>query len=44
MVIADAIFGTILSGYFSAQKVKNARKYIQYCLRFLPLPDEKLSR
>ena len=35
---------TVLGGGFSAMQVKNARKYIQYFLCFLPLPNEKSSR
>lgn len=44
VVTTEKIFVTILSGYFPVRKVKNTQQYIQYCLRFLPLSDEKLSR
>lgn len=44
LVTTAEILGTILGDCFSAKKVKNTRQYIQYCLRFLPLPDEKTLR
>lgn len=36
-VTTEKTFDTILSGYLSAIFGKNARQYIQYYLRFLPL-------
>ena len=40
VVTTEKIFVTILSGYFPVIEAENARKYIQYFLRFPSLSDK----